>query len=177
MLTLSRIFMVPIIIFAMLSHAWGFACLLFTLAAITDVLDGTLARLLQQETKLGAYLDPLADKFLLLSCYTSLAFIKSPLFTIPVWFVLVVLIKELILIAGAIYFGLVKKSITIRATMLGKITTVIQILFMWWLFFCAFYREVSVGACSVFLISILVITGITLMHYILISYKKMGLKA
>ena len=95
-ITLMRIALVPFIVH---SHDfWGMdKCIsVICVAALTDLVDGALARFLNQVTVFGGFLDPLADKVLLLSCFTTLAFIQFPALTIPFWFVLVVTLNELI---------------------------------------------------------------------------------
>ena len=109
--TLARIAITPLIVIAMVFQQWGAAFILFVCAALTDIIDGHLARLCDEKTFLGACLDPIADKILILSCFFMLAFVQSPLFTIPLWFVLLVLIKELVLIGGAIALYIIKGHI------------------------------------------------------------------
>src|SRR3990167_8993776 len=101
-LTIARIALTPVIVIGMIKQWWGVASILFAVACITDMLDGNLARLRNEQTLLGACLDPIADKVLILSCFFTLAFVQSPLFAIPKWFVFLVLVKELLLIIGAI---------------------------------------------------------------------------
>src|SRR5476651_2511993 len=122
LLTLARIAITPMIVIAMATFNWGIACTLFCIAAATDIADGYLARWLNERTFLGACLDPIADKLLVLSCFFTLAFVQSPLFSIPLWFVLLVLCKELILIIGATILYYLKGHITIHPTLLGKTT-------------------------------------------------------
>ena len=169
--TLLRIALTPCIIIAMIMHRWSLACGLFIFAAATDALDGFLARALHQETYLGSILDPLADKILLISCFAAIAFIDSPLFTIPPWFVLVILIKELFLIVG--FGGLYIRSgaIAIRPTLLSKLTTVCQVLFIFWLFLCHFYNWVPIKTYYVMLGSLMTLILLTLMQYMVISYR------
>jgi cardiolipin synthase (CMP-forming) len=169
--TLSRIIMVPFIVWSMATHAWGTACVLFTVAALTDVIDGALARFLKEETILGAYLDPLADKLLVLSCYGALMVVDFPPFTVPVWFVLVLFLKELLLVVGAFYIGIMKNSLTIRPTVLGKTATVMQIAFIWWLFASAFFNIPGLDWYTLFLIVIMALTLGALFHYAYIAYS------
>lgn len=169
--TLARIALIPCIIYGMLIHEWGAACILFSIAAITDVIDGALARFLQEETPLGAYLDPVADKLLLGSCYITLAFVDSPLFKIPRWFVVVVMLKELLLVLGALYVSFVKHAVSIRPTWLGKLTAAVQVIFIWWLFICAFLHWMPVSTFYFFLYTITVLTLGALFHYTYIGYK------
>src|SRR3990167_3569236 len=132
-LTLLRLLSVPIIVIAMFKSHWGIAFWLIILSALTDVLDGYIARIFNQKTFLGACLDPIADKLLILSVYFTLAFRQSPLFSIPVWFVVLVLLKELVLIAGVVFLYFKQYQLAIKPTLLGKLTMLAQTLFIIWL--------------------------------------------
>jgi cardiolipin synthase len=169
--TMLRILLTPIIVAAMLWHAWGTAFVLFMIAAVSDVIDGYLARALQEKTFLGACLDPIADKFLVLACFFSLAFIQSPLFSIPLWFVLLVLTKELILLAGTILIFAIKGHIKIMPRLLGKLTTFVQMVFIIWLFACYFFKWVPIKTYYTML-------GILLLMVFasLIEYTRIGLR-
>jgi cardiolipin synthase len=164
-LTLVRMLLAPAIVVAMLAHCWGIAFGLFCVAAISDALDGYLARLWHEQTFLGACLDPIADKLLVLSCFFTLAFIQSPLFTIPQWFVILVLAKELILIGGSIIFYLIKGHIDIKPTLLGKMTTVVQMAFIIWLFACYFFSWVPVKTYASMLGVVLLLVFASLVQY------------
>ena len=143
-ITLLRILLSPLVVFMMMSSAWGMACVLFVIAALTDTLDGTLARLRNEKTFLGACLDPIADKILILSSFFTLAFFQSPLFAIPQWFVWTVLLKELLQISGALAVYLYKGYLEVEPTVLGKVTTVAQMGFISWLFACYFLQWVPI---------------------------------
>jgi cardiolipin synthase len=138
--TIARIIATPLIVTAMIKGYWNYAFFFFLFAAITDVIDGTLARVWNEKTFLGACLDPIADKFLLLSCFFTLAFVETPLFRIPHWFVLCVLSKEIIQLAGASIIYCVRGCLDVRPTQLGKLTTFVQIVFIMWLFACYFFQ-------------------------------------
>ena len=171
MLTLVRIALVPFIIGAMVVQGWGTAFTLFVIAAITDVLDGNLARWMNEKTFLGACLDPLADKFLVVSCFLTLAFVQSPLFIIPRWFVLFVLSKELLQIAGALFIYNKKGHIVVQPTILGKMTTLVQIGFIMWLFACYFFAWLPIKTyyCMLGLVLVLVCTSF-------VQYVRIGLQ-
>lgn len=169
-ITLVRIVLVPFIIMSMMREQWCFAYGLFLLAAITDVLDGALARYLQQQTELGAYLDPLADKILLVSCYAGLAFVRTPLFKIPLWFLVVMFLKEFFLIIGAIYLGLIKKILVIKPAFVGKLTTVVQVVFIWWLFTSASLGSVSYVLFDFFIYFLTLLMVITFGYYVYKAY-------
>lgn len=170
-LTIIRIILVPIIVAAMVMHSWGVSFFLFVIAAITDCLDGTLARLLHQKTFLGAFLDPLADKFLILSCFFTLAFVQSPLFVIPKWFVWFVLCKEVLQLSGAVFVYLRKGHIEIRPTLLGKVTATAQMGFIIWLFACYFFQWVPIKTYYTMLGLLLVLITVSLLQYARIGIR------
>lgn len=138
-ITLVRIFLVPCIVSAMLFGAWGVAYVFFIIASVSDMLDGAIARIFKQKTFLGACLDPLADKLLVVSCFATLACTDSLPFHVPFWFVGLVLFRELVLIIGFFYVFTSKEGVDVRPTYLGKVTAASQMLFIAWLFTCYFY--------------------------------------
>lgn len=172
LVTMARIFLVPFIIWSMVTQHWGFAFWLFSIAAFTDTLDGNIARWFNQKTFLGACLDPIADKILLISVFTTLAFVQSPLFAIPIWFVVLVLVKDMIIIAGSTTIFVSKKHLDVAPTILGKLTTLMQICFIIWLFACYFFSWMPVKTYffSLFVVSICVIA--TLVQYVWIGFKQ-----
>jgi cardiolipin synthase len=95
-------------------------------AGLTDALDGTIARAANQRTKLGMYLDPLADKLLLTSGFLTL----SALHLVPLWMVILVVSRDVILLAGALLAHLTDSAVDIAPTLLGKGTTVFQLTYL-----------------------------------------------
>ena len=166
MLTITRIVLTPFIVGAMIMGKWGVAFWLFVIASAFDTLDGNLARWLNQQTFLGACLDPIADKILLVSCFTTLAFVQSPLFSIPLWFVLLVLLKELIVIVGSFSIYFIKGHLEVNPTVLGKATTVAQVWFIIWLFACYFFGWVPTKTYHVALGVLLILVIFSLFQYI-----------
>jgi cardiolipin synthase len=140
LLTLLRIALVPVIVFFMIKQQWNYAFFLFAIASLTDLFDGVVARRCNVQTVLGACLDPIADKILLTSCFAALAFIHAPSFMIPHWFVMLMLCKELVIVVGSLLLLITKTGFAVQPTYLGKTTTVVQILFITWLFFCYFFN-------------------------------------
>lgn len=173
--TLLRIALVPFIIGSMLASYWGVACTLFVIAAITDILDGNIARWRNEKTFLGACLDPIADKLLILSVFFTLAFIQSPLFSIPHWFVVLVLVKEMILVFGALAVFGIKGHVEIQPTWLGKITTVVQMGFITWLFACYFFAWLPIKTYYTMLGMVLILVFITLVQYGRIGFYQLRL--
>lgn len=170
--TLLRIVLVPFIVYAMMKDQWGIACALFVSAALTDLIDGFLARYLNQETLLGAYLDPIADKFLLVTTFATLACVETPLFTIPLWFVMMILFKEVVVVVGFLLLILIKGSFPrVQPTLLGKATTCVQILFVIWLFSCYFFQWLPIKTYSVVLMGVALLMVVTGIQYVLVGYS------
>lgn len=170
MLTLLRIAIAPTLVITMIGHMWGVSFLLFLVAALTDLLDGYIARQYDQQTFLGACLDPIADKFLLLSCFATLVFVQTPLFSIPLWFVCIVLIKELLVLAGTAALIMMYDAFKIKPTWLGKTTTVVQMLFIVWLFACYFFNWMPVKTYWTMLSLLLFLVLASLLQYVVIGF-------
>ena len=121
-LTLSRVFLTCLfIIFAQQGApgAWG-ALLFFVLAVITDFADGYIARKYDLITPFGKFMDPVADKFLILSAFFMLAFEGL----VPLWMVLVIAVREILVTASRVQF--MTRGQVIPAEQTGKIKTVVQ---------------------------------------------------
>jgi cardiolipin synthase len=171
-LTLLRIALVPCVVMSMVWGWWGVACALFCVAAISDALDGYLARRFNEQTFLGACLDPIADKLLVLSCFFTLAWITSPVFVVPHWFFVLILVKELLLIGGSLLFYFVKGHLDVKPTMLGKITAVVQMCFIVWLFACYFFSWLPVKTYMSMLALVLVLVFASLVQYVAIGLRQ-----
>lgn len=171
-LTSGRIILVPAVVGAMYWGFWGTAFLLFFVACLTDLFDGLLARVLSQKTFLGACLDPLADKLLLVSCFAMLTWTGILPFGVPHWFLTLVLLRELLLISGFVYLYYSGRSVQVQPTLLGKITTAFQMFFIMWLFGCYFYGWLPT---KTYYVSLLVITGCVIasfFQYARIAWKR-----
>jgi cardiolipin synthase len=123
-LTLVRILTIPVFLILLMSGRPGAALVLFIFGGVTDALDGAIARLTDSKTELGAVLDPLADKLLLLSSFCVLALLGA----VPNWLTVLVIIRDVILLAG--YFTLFVVSgerIAVRPSVIGKATTFFQL--------------------------------------------------
>ena len=135
-LTLIRFALIPLIVMVMAIHAWAVAGLLCAVAATTDAFDGYIARRFNEQTVLGAALDPLADKALVLSVFITLCVVEHPPLQVPRWFVFFLLIKELLQLCGAGLLWLYKGTLRIEPTILAKMTALIQMVFIIWLLAC-----------------------------------------
>ncbi len=169
MLTLMRFALIPFIVGAVILNHWYAAFVLFVSAAVTDILDGWFARWLNEHTFLGAALDPIADKTLVIAVFATLAFYQSPLFTIPHWFVIMVLIKELVQIAGIFIIYQRKGHLIIAPTLLGKLTMAAQSAFISWLFACYFFHWVPI---KTYFMMLTTVSGLIICTFI--DYARIG---
>jgi len=123
-LTLFRIFLVPAFLIALIEDEILIALLIFLCAGVTDLLDGFFARCFAQETRLGLYLDPVADKLLMTVSFVSLA-IKG---IFPPWLAVLVVTKDLFVSIGVGILYFAGQSVNTVPTLWGKQTTFLQIL-------------------------------------------------
>ncbi len=123
-LTLVRILLTPLFVILLLSDSFSTALLVFFIAGVTDGLDGLIARWLNQRTALGAYLDPMADKLLLVSAYICLPVMDA----IPDWLAVIVISRDVIILLGIAIFTLTEKKYEVRPTFVSKCTTTLQII-------------------------------------------------
>ncbi|MGH7905145.1 MAG: CDP-alcohol phosphatidyltransferase family protein [Candidatus Binataceae bacterium] len=124
LITLSRLFLIPVILALLSKHRFTEALYLFVLAAITDALDGAIARWSGMRTELGAFLDPFADKLLLLSSLVVLTAENA----FPGWLLSVVVIRDIVIVFGYFTFSfLTKERMPVRPSFFGKACTVLQI--------------------------------------------------
>lgn len=122
-LTLFRILLVPIFVILLIYGQNFYAFLTFIVAGVTDALDGFIARVFNQKTVLGAYLDPIADKLLLVTSYIVLAITGI----IPPWLAVLVISRDIFILIGVAVLFVNNKSIEIRPTLLGKVSTFMQL--------------------------------------------------
>ncbi|HMM40150.1 MAG TPA: CDP-alcohol phosphatidyltransferase family protein [Desulfovibrio sp.] len=125
LLTISRILLTPAFAAAFTSHRFDLAWGLFALAGLTDALDGLLARLLHQRTRLGGMLDPLADKVLLVTSFICLSLAGF----LPAWLAALVVSRDAIIVGGLVmlnFWGVEVRN-KIRPSLWGKLTTAAQI--------------------------------------------------
>lgn len=170
-LTLTRLLLLPFLIGAMIFDHWYFAFVIFAIAAFTDVADGWLARYMDQQTFLGAALDTVVDKIMMITIFSTLLFIQPFLFRIPAWFVLLVLIKELIQIGGAAFIFFKNGYLEIKPTVLGKLNGVVQTAFITWLFSCYFFNWAPIKTYFAMLASVTSVILITFLDYLRIGYS------
>lgn len=124
-ITLGRILLVPVTIWLIVAGQFGFAFLVFIVAGVGDGIDGYIARRYQMKTQLGAYLDPLADKLLLVSIYISLGLLQH----MPAWLVILVASRDVLIVGAVILSWIMDKPIKVQPLITSKINTAAQIAF------------------------------------------------
>ena len=115
--------MVPIVVWAITSGEMRIAFLLFLAAGISDGIDGFLAKRFHMTSELGAYLDPLADKALIMSIYVSLGIAGA----LPIFLVILVVSRDIMIIGAFLLAWLVGKPMPVRPLLVSKVNTVAQI--------------------------------------------------
>ncbi len=122
-LTIFRILLTPLFVIFLIRDMFSFALLVFSIAAVSDALDGLLARVFNQYSVLGAYLDPIADKLLLVSAFVSLAVLKI----IPPWLTVIVISRDIMIVTGISIFAMTDIPIEMKPSLVSKCTTVAQL--------------------------------------------------
>jgi cardiolipin synthase len=121
-ITVLRIIAIPFFVFAMLDHHIVWAQIIFCLSVFSDALDGAIARLRRERTPLGAFLDPLADKLLLVVTYITFSYLNW----IPLWVFIVVISRDLLVILGWTVVYILTTNAKVEPRPLGKATTALQ---------------------------------------------------
>ena len=122
--TLGRVILVPVIFWLLVSGQMQWAAVLFVVAGLSDAVDGYLAKTFNQQTTLGAYLDPLADKLLVVSVYIALGTAGH----LPSWLVIAVVSRDILIVLGVVLLRVVGQPLTIRPLVVSKANTFGQLL-------------------------------------------------
>ena len=125
LITLGRILLVPIVVWAIASGTMWIAFVLFLVAGVSDAVDGFLAKRFNMTTELGAYLDPIADKALIVSIYITLGVNGA----IPRWLVILVVSRDIMIIGAFMLSWLLGSPLKVKPLLVSKLNTVAQIVF------------------------------------------------
>jgi cardiolipin synthase len=117
--------MVPVVVWAIASRQMQIAFLLFLLAGVSDAVDGFLAKRFDMASELGAHLDPLADKTLIVSIYVALGITEA----IPRWVVILVVSRDILIIGGVMFAWFLDKPMSVKPLLVSKLNTAAQIVF------------------------------------------------
>lgn len=122
-ISLARLLSVPLAVWLILNHSWTAAFAVFVAAGVSDAVDGFLAKRCGMRTELGGFLDPLADKALLVSIYVTLAILDQ----IPSWVTILVVSRDVLIVGGVLLSFALELDLTIRPLAISKVNTVAQI--------------------------------------------------
>jgi len=123
LITLCRILLVPVVVWAITAGEMRVAFVLFLAAGISDAVDGFLAKRFGMGTELGAFLDPLADKAMLVSIYVALGIMA----VVPRWLVILVVSRDIMIVGAVMVSWLVNRPIPLKPLLVSKLNTVAQI--------------------------------------------------
>jgi cardiolipin synthase len=123
LITLFRILLTPLFVIFLIQGRYHKALAIFLLAGLSDLADGLIARAWKQKSRLGSYLDPLADKLLMSASFVTL----STYHQIPSWLTVIVISRDLTLALGVLIFKLADYPLEIKPSLVGKWTTTLQI--------------------------------------------------
>jgi cardiolipin synthase len=168
-LTLMRLIFIPFVIINVVDGNYGWAMILFVAAGVSDGLDGLLARALKQQTMLGQYLDPIADKLLLSSLFLVLSFMHN----IPWKFTILVFTRDIciLLISAVLYIGVGLRDF--RPSVFGKLNTFAQVVAVFLTLLFEVRPETGIWiAKRSFLWATFTLTCVSAVHYIiLVGYR------
>jgi cardiolipin synthase (CMP-forming) len=164
LISLARLISVPIIAWLLLSHFLVEAFIVCVLAGLSDILDGFVARWLKTPSTVGAYLDPLADKALLMGMFILLGWMDE----VALWLVMLVVFRDVLIIGGTMLLYMFDKSFEVKPIFISKINTVLQIgMVAWILARLAFQFQVPLVE-DLFILSVTITTLLSGAGYVLL---------
>ena len=125
-ITVVRLLFTPIIIWLIFSSYYYLGLIFFVLSGLSDALDGFIAKQFNQKTILGSYLDPVADKTLIVSSILALGYMGA----IPSWLIILIVSRDLAILGAVIISWLVERSLKIEPIISSKINTFLQIFYI-----------------------------------------------
>ncbi|MEN8131794.1 MAG: CDP-alcohol phosphatidyltransferase family protein [Pseudomonadota bacterium] len=124
LITGTRFLLVPLMVWLLLKGRFTPALGVFALMGASDALDGYLAKRYGWQTNLGKFMDPLADKTMLISAYVTLGWLGL----IPIWLVILVILRDVIILGGAVAYHVLTRHLNMVPSLLSKLNTVAQII-------------------------------------------------
>jgi len=165
-LTITRILLLPFFAASMIYREYSFALLLFIIAAVTDILDGLVARITKQITDFGKILDPVADKFFLLTSFILMSVYEL----MPKWLTIIVISKDLIVTTGCVILYFVTSKLKVEPSIWGKSASALQFMLIGLILLSLKFRGHADFPSIVFVV-VAVITSISGIHYVIQGLK------
>jgi len=165
-ITILRLIFVPLFAILAVDRRYGAALAVLGLAAVSDFVDGTVARFLHQESPLGVALDPIADKILMTTAFLLLSFNR----VLPWWVTILVLSRDVGILVTAAVISLVAGYRPFRPTLLGKVSTFVQVTTVF--LAVAYEARVPLATRSLVRLSIYLTAGLTVfsaIHYLIVA--------
>jgi cardiolipin synthase (CMP-forming) len=126
LITIFRFCLVPLAVWCIGSNAWGWAFWVFIVAGVSDGIDGYIAKRFDMRSELGAVIDPLADKALLVSIFVTLGIVGA----VPAWLVILAVFRDLMIVGAVLVSWVMGNPMTIAPLILSKLNTAVQIGFV-----------------------------------------------
>ena len=179
--TILRILLIPFFVVELIYYLQTgneihrlLSLLAFAVTAILDGVDGYIARRYSQKSELGAILDPLADKLLLLSAIVTLSFNRSPhLGQIPLWLTGTVIGRDMLLLIGIAVIRLTVGKINVRPRIMGKLATVFQMVVVVWVLL-GWDRDLNAGWIKAWSLGAAIFTGVSGGLYVIDGIRQLG---
>jgi cardiolipin synthase len=165
-LTILRILLIPCYIGLLVYGRFDEALIVLLVAGLTDALDGAIARMKNQYTRLGAVLDPLADKMLLISGFVTLSMIHL----VPSWVTILVVSRDVILMLGTAVAHFTDSRVDITPTFLGKGTTFLQLSYVVMVIFLT-SRRIDLAVMLPLLFGMIAFTLLSGLHYLYRGFR------
>ena len=162
LITLARILLVPVVVWAIASDAMQIAFLLFLAAGLSDAIDGFLAKRFGMATELGAYLDPLADKAMIVSIYIALGIADA----LPRWLVILVVSRDIMIVSAIMLSWLIDKRVTLKPLTVSKLNTVAQIVLALFVLASRGYNFDAEPALTILMALVAILTLLSIVFYV-----------
>ena len=171
-ITVIRLFLVPLVVLMMVQGRMQAAFVLFLIAGISDAVDGAIARRFKMKSELGAYLDPLADKALIVSIYVTLGITG----VIPSWLTILVVARDIMIISAVMISWIMDKPVEIAPIIVSKLNTVVQIAYVLAVVAGAAWRGMPGALVTTMGAACFITTVVSGLDYV-ISYSRLALRA
>ncbi|MBI4822768.1 MAG: CDP-diacylglycerol--glycerol-3-phosphate 3-phosphatidyltransferase [Nitrospirae bacterium] len=171
-LTVFRIILIPVFVTAVIYERYTSALYLFLVASLTDVMDGLIARLKGQKTLLGTFLDPLADKFLLVTSFILFSYYGF----VPGWLTIMVISRDIIVTIGWILLYMTTHTQKVEPSTLGKLSIAMQFILLCYVLIDINY-PLSLEIKDALIWTTASFTVLSGLHYIYRELKKTGERA
>ena len=168
-ITVLRILLIPLLVIFLIEGHERYAFLVFVAAGISDGLDGFVAKVFKQKTLVGAYLDPIADKLLLNTSFVTMAVLDI----LPAWLAVVVVSRDVIIVAGIGVLTFLDRPIAIRPSLVSKTTTCLQIVLVG-VYLGTQYMPILVEFQQPLVYLTAIFTLLSGLHYVVVGFRVLG---